>query len=166
VHLLNNVSRSIRAVLKPAGFANSQGILSAGYTKDATDPAWKDDSAFKERDSFMDQYFPAGDKTDGGTVTTYSVAQTLVAVLKQCGDDLTRENVLANVRDLRIGMLLPGITINTGAHRLCADQADANGAFRRRALGDVRAGPDRPGQQRELTAYLEPHVGSGCRHEP
>jgi branched-chain amino acid transport system substrate-binding protein len=117
VHLLNNVSRSIGAVLRPAGFANSQGILSAGYTKDATDPAWKDDSAFVEWNAFMDQYYPGGDKTDTITVTAYSVAQGLVAVLRQCGDDLTRENVMrqaANLHDLRIGMMLPGITVNTG----------------------------------------------------
>jgi branched-chain amino acid transport system substrate-binding protein len=117
VHLLNNVSRSIGAVLRPAGFANSQGILSAGYTKDATDPAWKDDPAFVEWNAFMDQYYPGGDKTDTITVTAYSVAQGLVAVLRQCGDDLTRENVMkqaANLHDPRIGMLLPGITVNTG----------------------------------------------------
>jgi branched-chain amino acid transport system substrate-binding protein len=117
VHLLNNVSRSIGAVLKPAGFHNAQGILSAGYTKDATDPTWKDDLAFKEWSAFMDQYYPSGDKTDSITVTSYTVAQTLVQVLKQCGDDLTRENVMrqaANLKDLHLGMLLPGITINTG----------------------------------------------------
>jgi branched-chain amino acid transport system substrate-binding protein len=118
LHLLNNVSRSIGAVLKPAGFQNAQGILSAGYTKDATDPAWKDDPAFKEWSAFMDQYYPSGDKTDSITVTSYTVAQTLVQVLKQCGDDLTRENVMkqaANLKDLHLGMLLPGITINTGS---------------------------------------------------
>jgi branched-chain amino acid transport system substrate-binding protein len=116
VHLLNNVSRSIGAVLRPAGFANAQGILSAGYTKDATDPAWKDDPAFIAWSGFMDRYYPGGDKTDSITVTSYTVAQTLVAVLEQCGDDLTRDSVMshaANLKDLRLGMLLPGITINT-----------------------------------------------------
>jgi branched-chain amino acid transport system substrate-binding protein len=116
VHLLNSVSRSIGAVLKPAGFANARDILSAGYTKDATDPHWADDPAFKEWSAFMDKYYPGGDKTDSITVTSYSVAQTLEVVLRQCGDELTRDNVMrqaANLKGVRPGMLLPGITINT-----------------------------------------------------
>jgi branched-chain amino acid transport system substrate-binding protein len=116
VHLLNNVSRSIGAVLKPAGFQNAQGILTTGYSKDATDPTSKDDPAFKEWSAFMDRYYPDGDKTNSSTVTGYAVAQTMVHVLKQCGDDLTRENVMkqaANLKNLHIDMLLPGITINT-----------------------------------------------------
>jgi branched-chain amino acid transport system substrate-binding protein len=118
LHFLNNVSRSIGAVLRPAGFANAQGILSAGYTKDATDPTWSDDPAFKEWSAFMDQYYPAGDRTDSLTVTSYTAAQTLVAVLERCGDDLARANVMraaTSLVDLRLGMLLPGISINTGA---------------------------------------------------
>ena len=117
VQFLNNVSRSIGAVLKPAGFGNAQGILSAGYTKDATDPAWSNDPALKEWSAFMDQYYPDGDKTDTLTVISYAAAQTLLAVLKACGDDLSRANVMrqaANLVQLRLGMLLPGITINTG----------------------------------------------------
>jgi branched-chain amino acid transport system substrate-binding protein len=117
LHFLNNVSRSIGAVLRPAGFGNAEGIFSAGYTKDATDPAWNNDPAFQEWSAFMDQYYPGGDKTDNLTVTSYAAAQTLVQVLEQCGDDLTRENVLrqaTNLHELRLGMLLPGITINTG----------------------------------------------------
>jgi branched-chain amino acid transport system substrate-binding protein len=117
VHLLNNVSRSIGAVLKPAGFQNAQAILTTGYTKDATDPIWKDDPAFRQWSAFMDQYYPDGDKTNSSTVTGYAVAQTMVQVLKQCGDDLTRENVMkqaASLKNLELGMLLPGITINTG----------------------------------------------------
>src|SRR5262249_53234422 len=88
VHLLNNVSRSVGTVLTPAGLQNAQGILSAGYTKDPTDPTWNDDPALKEWSSFMDQYYPNGDKRDGATVISYAVAQTLVQVLQQCGDDL------------------------------------------------------------------------------
>ena len=116
LHFLNNVSRSIGAVLRPAGFRNAEGIFSAGYTKDATDPTWINDPAFQEWSAFMDQYYPGGDKTDNLTVTSYTAAQTLVQVLEQCGDDLTRENVLrqaTNLHELRLGMLLPGITINT-----------------------------------------------------
>ena len=117
LHFLNNVSRSIGAVLRPAGLQNAEGILSAGYTKDATDPTWSEDEAFKEWSAFMDRYYPGGDKTDNLTVVSYAAAQTLVQVLERCGDDLTRDNVLrqaTNLHALRLGMLLPGITINTG----------------------------------------------------
>ena len=116
VHLLNNVSNSLGSVLKPAGLDNSKGILTTVYLKDPTDPTWKDDPAYREWLAFMDKYYPDGDKTSTFTVYGYLVAQTLVATLKQCGDDLTRENVMkqaANLKDLQLGMLLPGIAINT-----------------------------------------------------
>lgn len=116
LHFLNNVSRSIGAVLRPAGFGNAEGILSAGYTKDATDRTWSDDWAFRQWSAFMDQYYPGGDKTDNLTVVSYAATQTLVQVLQRCGDDLTRANVMqqaTHLRELQIGMLLPGITINT-----------------------------------------------------
>jgi branched-chain amino acid transport system substrate-binding protein len=119
LHFLNNVSRSIGAVLRPAGFRNAEGILSAGYTKDATDPTWSDEPAFKEWSAFMDQYYPGGDKTDNLTVVSYTAAQALVQVLERCVDDLTRNNVLreaTKLHELRLGMLLPGITINTSPH--------------------------------------------------
>ena len=118
VHLLNNVSQSIGAVLKPAGLENAKGILSTYYLKDATDPHWKDDAGYKQWLAFMDKYFPEGDKTSSFTVYGYTVGQTLVQVLKQCGDNLTRENVMkqaANLKSLNLPMLLPGITINTSA---------------------------------------------------
>ena len=110
------MSNSVGTVLKPAGFVNSQGILSTNYGKDPTDPTWKDDAAYKEWVAFMEKYYPEGDRTSTYTVYGYSVSQTLVQVLKQCGDDLTRENVMkqaANLKDLKLGMLLPGITVNT-----------------------------------------------------
>jgi branched-chain amino acid transport system substrate-binding protein len=116
VHLLNNVSTSVGGVLKPAGVENAAGILSTGYLKDQTDPQWKDDAGFKEWVAFMDKYYPDGDKTSNFTGYGYTVAQSLVQVLTQCGDDLTRENVMkqaANLKNLTHGMLLPGITINT-----------------------------------------------------
>jgi branched-chain amino acid transport system substrate-binding protein len=116
LHLLNNVSNSVGSVLKPAGFDNSKGILSTQYLKDPTDPTWKDDPAYKEWAAFMDKYYPDGDKTSTFTVYGYLVAQTLVATLKQCGDELTRDNVMkqaANLNSLQLGMLLPGIAINT-----------------------------------------------------
>jgi branched-chain amino acid transport system substrate-binding protein len=117
VHLLNNVSNSVGSVLKPAGFDNAKGVLSTAYFKDPTDPSWKDDPAYKEWSAFMDKYYPDGDKTSAFTVYGYSAAQTLVAVLKQSGDNLTRDNVMkqaASLKNLKLGMLLPGMTINTG----------------------------------------------------
>ncbi len=117
VHLLASISASVGSVLRPAGLENSKGILSSGYLKDPTDPKWKGDPAIKEWAAFMDKYYPEGDKTSTFTVYGYLTAQTMVQVLKQCGDDLTRENVMkqaANLKDLDLGMLLPGIKINTG----------------------------------------------------
>jgi branched-chain amino acid transport system substrate-binding protein len=104
-------------VLRPAGFPNAEGTFSGGHVKDATDPTWNNDPAFREGPAFMDQYDPGGDKTDNLAVMSYTDAQTLVQVLEQCGDDLTRENVLrqaTNLHELPLGMLLPGITINAG----------------------------------------------------
>jgi branched-chain amino acid transport system substrate-binding protein len=119
VHLLSYVSASIGAVLKPAGLDNSKGILTTSYLKDSTDPIWKDDAGYKEWSTFMDKYYPDGDKTSSFTVYGYLVAQTLVAVLKQSGDNLTRENVMkqaASLKNLELGMLLPGIKVNTSAN--------------------------------------------------
>jgi branched-chain amino acid transport system substrate-binding protein len=116
VQFLASISNSVGSVLKPAGLEASTGILSTNYLKDATDPTWKDDPALKEWAAFMDKYFPEGDKSSTFSVYGYLTAQTLVQVLKQCGDDLTRENVMkqaANLKDLELGMLLPGIKINT-----------------------------------------------------
>jgi branched-chain amino acid transport system substrate-binding protein len=116
LHFLNVVSTSVAAVLQPAGLEKSVGIVSVIYFKDATDPAWKDDKAVKDYIAFMKKYYPDGNPDDGLNAYGYSVAQTLVQVLKQCGDDLTRENVMreaANLKDLELPMLLPGIRINT-----------------------------------------------------
>jgi len=116
VEMLASVSNSVGAVLKPAGFENAKGILSAGYLKDPTDPRWKDDLAVKNWEAFMLKYYPDGDRTSAFPVYGYVVSQTLVQVLKQCGDELTRENIMrqaANLRDLELDMLLPGIKINT-----------------------------------------------------
>jgi branched-chain amino acid transport system substrate-binding protein len=116
LHLLNNVSNSVGSVLKPAGLENAKGILSTQYLKDPTDPTWKDDPAYKEWSAFMEKYYPEGDRTSTFTVYGYLAAQTFVQVLKQSGDDLTRENVMmqaANLKNFQLGMLLPGITINT-----------------------------------------------------
>jgi ABC-type branched-subunit amino acid transport system substrate-binding protein len=116
LHILNNVSANVGSVMKPAGFAASQGILSANYLKDPADSQWDNDAGNKEFLAFLAKDFPEGDKTNNSVVVGYAVAQTLVQVLKQCGDDLTRENIMkqaANIKDFRAEMLLPGITINT-----------------------------------------------------
>ena len=115
-HYLNNVSASIGAVIKPAGFDNAQGIITAQYLKDATDPQWKGSADMIAWNAFMDKYMPQADKTNSFHVTGYAVTTTLVEVLKRCGDDLTRANIMkqaANLKDLDVPMLLPGIKINT-----------------------------------------------------
>jgi branched-chain amino acid transport system substrate-binding protein len=116
IRLLASISNSIGAVMKPAGLEVANGILSAGYLKDPSDPLLKDDPAVKEWEVFMAKYYPEGDRTNTFTAYGYLVAQTMVQVLRQCGDDLTRENVMrqaANIKDLELGLLLPGIKINT-----------------------------------------------------
>jgi branched-chain amino acid transport system substrate-binding protein len=118
LHILNNVSASVASVIKPAGFENAQGIISAQYLKDASDPQWDNDPGMKQFYDFMAKDFPEGNKLDQGTVVGYAVAQTLVQVLKQCGDDLTRENVMkqaANLKNFRSEVMLPGVMVNTSA---------------------------------------------------
>ena len=116
IHLLNNVSASVGAVLKPAGLDASRGLITVQYLKDPTDPQWKNDPGYKDWIVFMDKYYPDGNKTDAFNVYGYSVAQTMVQVLKQAGNDLSRANVMkqaANLKDFVVPMLLPGIKINT-----------------------------------------------------
>ncbi len=115
---LNNVSTSIAAVLEPAGLEKSVGLVTALYFKDPNDPQWANDPAMKAWQGWIKKYYPDGNVNDGFNVYGYLVAQTLVQVLKQCGDDLTRENIMrqaANLKDLALPMLLPGIKINTSA---------------------------------------------------
>src|SRR5437764_3021960 len=117
LHFLNNVSASVGAVIKPAGFEHAPDIISAAYLKDASDTQWDNDPGMKEFYAFLEKDFPEGNKLDGSVVVGYGVAQTLVEVLKKCGDNLTRENVMkqaASLKDFRTEVLLPGIKINTG----------------------------------------------------
>jgi ABC-type branched-subunit amino acid transport system substrate-binding protein len=117
IHFLSNVSSSVGGVLKPAGLENSKDLISDAYMKDPTDPQWKDDPEMNEWRAFMEKYYPDGDKSDGATVFGYGAAAGLVQVLKQCGDDLTRENVMKQAANLnfRIGIYLPGSMIKTSA---------------------------------------------------
>jgi ABC-type branched-subunit amino acid transport system substrate-binding protein len=114
-HFLTNVSASVGSVMKPAGYENSQDILSAAYLKDPADPSWKDDPAMNEWRAFMTKWYPEGDQLDASTTFGYGVAQGIVQVLKQCGDDLTRENVMKQAANLNfeLGVYLPGTKIKT-----------------------------------------------------
>ena len=115
VHILTNVSVSIASVMKPAGFENSQDIISAAYLKDPNDPQWKNDKGMNEWRAFMTKWYPEGDQTDAATVFGYGVAQGLVQALKQCGDEMTRANLMKQLAsmDMEIGIYLPGIRVKT-----------------------------------------------------
>jgi branched-chain amino acid transport system substrate-binding protein len=116
VHFLNGVSVSRSAVLAPAGFEKAKDIITSIYLIDPNDPQWSDEPESRVWSAWMDKYNPEGNKADAGNVYGYALASTLVQVLNQCGDNLTRENVMAqaaNLKGFRAPMLLPGITINT-----------------------------------------------------
>jgi branched-chain amino acid transport system substrate-binding protein len=116
LHFLNNVSNSVGSVLTPAGLDKSVGLITSLYQKDPTDPQWQDSPEYLEWVAWMDKYNPAGAKTDQFNVYGYNAAMTLVQLLKQCGDDLSRANVMrqaANLKNLELPMLLPGVVINT-----------------------------------------------------
>jgi branched-chain amino acid transport system substrate-binding protein len=116
LHFLNTVGSAVGAVLQPAGLEKSVGIVTARYYKDPSDPQWKDDPAFQEWLAWMKKYNPDANVNDYYNVLGYNLAMTLVHVLKQCGDDLSRENIMrhaADIHDLALPMLLPGVAINT-----------------------------------------------------
>jgi len=117
VQYLVNIAASVGAVMRPAGLENSQGIITADYKKDTTDPVWKDDPEFKVWQEWMAKYQPNGNPAEAANVTGYAAGFLVVQVLKQCGDDLTRENVMRqaeSLHKLRVPMLMPGLLINTG----------------------------------------------------
>jgi branched-chain amino acid transport system substrate-binding protein len=116
VHILNNVSASVGAVIKPAGYENAQDAITASYVKDPTDPLWKDDPAIKEWETFLDKYVPDADKANGLILYGYAAAQVMEQIIKQAGDNLTRENIMKQaegLKDLKIGAMIPGIVFNT-----------------------------------------------------
>ena len=118
VHILDINASPISATLKPAGLDISKGIISTNYGKDPNDPQWKDDPGVKAYFAFMDKYYPEGDKLNTVNSYGYSAAELLVHILRQCGDDLTRENVMrqaANIRGFVPSLGLPGMTVNTSA---------------------------------------------------
>ncbi|HKS19648.1 MAG TPA: ABC transporter substrate-binding protein [Bradyrhizobium sp.] len=116
VHILDINSTSVGAVMKPAGLEASKGVISVNYAKDPLDPAWKDDPGMKKYFEFMAKYYPDGDKDSSFNAYGYSTTQLLVHVLKQCGDDLTRENIMkqaTNLKNVQLDLALPGIVSNT-----------------------------------------------------
>src|SRR6202000_2446892 len=116
LHIVSNVSASVGGVIKPAGFENSQGILSAAYAKDGAESQWGNDPGMQQSLAFLAKYDPEANKLDGSVVFGYGVAQTMVKVLEMCGDNLTRENVMkqaASLKNFTPDTLLPGVSINT-----------------------------------------------------
>ena len=117
LHYVNSISISIGAVLKPAGVDNAVGLISIQYTKNPTDPAWSNDPVMKEYFAFLKKYAPDVGADDGYGTTGYAMAQLMEQVLKQCGDNLTRENVMkqaASLKNFQVPMVIPGILANTG----------------------------------------------------
>ena len=115
-HYLNNVSSSLATVLKPAGLEASKDLITALYMKEVTDPQWRNDKGFTDWVAFMKKYYPEGAHDDQSNAYGYNVAILMTQVLKQCGNDLSRENIMrqaANVKNLELPLLLPGIKVNT-----------------------------------------------------
>jgi branched-chain amino acid transport system substrate-binding protein len=116
LQFIDNPAASVGTVMKPAGVEKAKGVLSTGFVKDPTDPQFRDDADFKEWLAWMKQYFPDGSLEDPQNAVGYAQAQTMVQVLKQCGDDLTRENVMrqaANLRNFHPAMLIEGVNLST-----------------------------------------------------
>ncbi len=118
LHIVPNASSSLGSVIRPAGFENAQDVVSATFAKDPTDPQWKDDEGMKKFYAYVEKYIPEGKAMESTVLSGYSIAQTMVAALQQCGDDLTHENLMkqaANLKGLELDGLLPGVTVNTSA---------------------------------------------------
>ena len=116
LHMITNVSASVAAVITPAGPVRAVGLVTAAYLKEASDPDWKDEAGMNEWRAFMRQYMPDADLSDGNYAYSYGVGVTTMQMLKQCGDDFSRENILkqaTNLHDLAVPTLLPGILVNT-----------------------------------------------------
>ena len=119
VHILDINASPISATLKPAGLEISKGIISTNYGKDPNDPQWKDDTGIKAYFAFMEKYYPEGDKLNTVNSYGYAAAELLVHILRQCGDDLTRENVMrqaTNIKGYVPSLALPGMSLNTTAN--------------------------------------------------
>jgi branched-chain amino acid transport system substrate-binding protein len=118
VHYLNNVSASVAAVMKPAGFDNAQGIITAAYIMDATDKAWDNNEEMKAWRAWMDKNMPQANKADANHIYGYAVAALMTETLKRCGNEMTRANLMkqaASFQKYRLPLLLPGITVSTSS---------------------------------------------------
>ena len=118
IQYVNNVSASVGTVMKPAGFDNVQGVLTAAYSMDATDPNWNDNAEMKAFKAFMAKYHPTAHVADNGNLNGYTVSMLMAETLRRCGNELTRANVMkqaASFRSFRVPCLLPGITVSTSA---------------------------------------------------
>jgi len=132
VRYMTDVSQTIANVMKPAGLEKSKGVITAVYGKDPTDARWKDDAGFKEYSAFVEKYMSPKDLIDANAVYGFGVTPTMVQVLKQCGNDLSRENVMrqaANLKDLVLPMTLPGVTINTSPDNFSPIRQEALARF-------------------------------------
>ena len=146
VRYMTDVSQSIAAVMKPAGLEKSKGVITAVYGKDPTDARWKDDPGFKEYAAFIAKYMSPNDLIDSNAVYGFGAAPTMIQVLKQCGNDLSRENVMrqaANLKDLELPMGLPGMKINTSPDNYSPIRQEAARDVQWRELGAVRRAADR-----------------------
>ena len=146
---MTNVSASVASVIKPAGFDNAQGIITAAYLKDPTDKKWENDDEMKMWRAWMDKWMPGANKGDANYVYAYSVSFLMHQTLKNCGDELTHANVMkqaASFKKLRVPLLLPGIAVSTSADRLLSDPVGPARALQGRDLGAVRR--DHVGRER------------------
>ncbi len=156
MHIVSNVSASVGSVIKPAGFENAQGILSAAYAKDGADAQWDNDPGMKKFYAFLDKYYPEANKLDGSVVYGYGVAQTMVKVLEMCGDDLTRANVMkqaASLKDFAPGHPAARRQDQHLGHRLRPDRTASDAAVQGREMGAVR----RHHQRRTSAINIPPH---------
>jgi branched-chain amino acid transport system substrate-binding protein len=146
IRYMTDVSQSIASVMKPAGVEKSKGVITAVYGKDPTDARWKDDPGFKEYAAFIGKYMTPGDLIDAFAVYGFGAAATMVQVLKQCGADLSRENVMkqaANIKNLELPMLLPGMKINTSPDNYSPIRQEQLASFNGESwapFGDLLAG--------------------------
>ncbi len=147
-HIISTVSESIAAVLRPAGLENAEGLLSAGYTLEGDDPAAANDPSFRQWSAFMDRYMPGVSKANSLTIFGYAIASAMVEVLKNCGDDLSRDNIMkqaASLKGLQLPMLIPGVVVNTsGSDHAPLEQMQMMrfSAGRWEKFGPVRSGVD------------------------
>jgi branched-chain amino acid transport system substrate-binding protein len=132
VRYMTDVSQSIASVMKPAGLEKSKGVITGVYGKDPTDARWKDDSGFKEYSAFIEKYMTPKDLIDANAVYGFGLCATMIQVLRQCGSDLSRANIMkqaASLKDLELPMLLPGIKINTSPDNFSPIRQEALASF-------------------------------------